>query len=110
MELKPADARRLTQINYGSLINCASNRKGSRKVGAYKPLRALHLISLGGWGVQAPNPGLTMGYLGQEPEFDGHLGLLSGGQKKLLGLAQLLVARPDLLLQLGINNPFRCEF
>lgn len=33
-----------------------------------------------------------------DDQFDHPIGVLSGGQKKLLGLAQLLVARPDLLL------------
>nr|MBA3532553.1 ABC-F family ATP-binding cassette domain-containing protein [Ardenticatenales bacterium] len=34
----------------------------------------------------------------QEEQFHLPIGVLSGGQKKLLGLTQLLVARPDLLL------------
>lgn len=34
----------------------------------------------------------------QEAQFEQPIGVMSGGQKKLLGLAQLLVARPDLLL------------
>ncbi|MGB0388916.1 MAG: ribosomal protection-like ABC-F family protein [Ardenticatenaceae bacterium] len=34
----------------------------------------------------------------RDEQFDQPIGVLSGGQKKLLGLAQLLVARPDLLL------------
>lgn len=34
----------------------------------------------------------------RDEQFDQPIGVLSGGQKKLLGLTQLLVARPDLLL------------
>jgi ATP-binding cassette, subfamily F, member 3 len=55
-------------------------------------------LSLGGEGYPERVRGLLKGLGLEELEFEKPAGALSGGQKKLVGLARLLLARPEVLL------------
>ncbi len=52
----------------------------------------------GGLGYRSRVEGTLRAFGFTEAQFGDRVGVLSGGQRKLLGLTQLLVARPDLLL------------
>ncbi len=54
--------------------------------------------ALGGEGYESRARTTLLGLGLREPDFDKPIGVLSGGQKKLAGLAQLMMAKPSVLL------------